>query len=116
MPDGAPETGCGFIVELLEPDRALVLHSTSHLPDRWRKEHRASLDWSWAFVLRPLDGGRRTRFTFRSRWRTAPWWLTLGGWLAVVPADFVMSRQMLRGVKGRVERRAAAVTPISRGC
>jgi hypothetical protein len=114
VPDGAPETGCGFIVELLEPDRVLVLHSTSHLPDQWRADHRASLDWSWAFVLRPIDGGRRTRFSFRSRWRTAPWWLTMGGWLGVVPADFVMSRQMLLGVKGRVERQNATAAPLSR--
>jgi hypothetical protein len=101
--DGAPETGCGMIVERLEPNAALVLHSTSHLPASWRRRHTAALDWSWAFVLEPLDGGRRTRFIFRSRWTTAPWWLTLGGWLAVVPADFVMSRDMLRGVKARAE-------------
>ncbi len=101
IPDGPPETECGMIVEQLEPERALVLHSNSHLPLSWRE--RAELDWSWAFVLHPLDDGRRTRFHFRSRWTTAPWWFTLGGWLVVVPADFVMSRAMLRGVKERAE-------------
>ena len=101
IPDGPPETECGMIVEQLESERALVLRSTSHLPLSWRK--RAELDWSWAFVLHPLDDGRRTRFHFRSRWTTAPWWFTLGGWLVVVPADFVMSRAMLRGVKERAE-------------
>jgi hypothetical protein len=104
VPDGAPETECGFVVERMEARRALVLRSTSHLPARWRREHRASLDWSWDFALEPTGDGRRTRFTFRSRWRTGPWWLTLAGWLAIVPADFVMSRQMLRGLKERVER------------
>ena len=112
VPDGPPETECGFIVEHLEANRALVLHSTSHLPRSWRS--RATLDWSWTFVLMPLDG-RRTRFLFRSRWITAPWWLSLAGWLAVVPADFVMARAMLRGVKARAERGAAgsrqAATP-----
>jgi hypothetical protein len=103
IPDGPPETECGLIVEQFEPDRSLVLHSTSHLPASWRRRHKAALDWSWAFVLLPVEGGRRTRFTFRSRWTTAPWWLTLGGWLAIVPADFVMSRDMLRGVKDRAE-------------
>ena len=34
-----------------------------------------------------------------------PWWFTLTGRLAVVPADFVMSRDMLRGV--RLARRGA---------
>ena len=101
IPDGPPETECGMIVEQFEPERALVLHSTSHLPLSWRD--KAELDWSWAFVLHPLDDGRRTRFHFRSRWTTAPWWFTLGGWLVVVPADFVMSRAMLRGVKQRAE-------------
>jgi hypothetical protein len=104
VPEGPADTECGFIVERMEVGRALVLRSTSHLPARWRREHRASLDWSWAFVLQPVDDGQHTRFTFRSRWRTAPWWLTLAGWLAVVPADFVMSRQMLRGVRARVEQ------------
>jgi hypothetical protein len=103
VPDGPPETRCGLFVEAIEPERTLVLHSNSHLPMSWRRRHLAELDWSWAFVLRPLDGGRRTRFHFRSRWWTSPWWLALGGRLAVVPADYVMSREMLRGVRRRAE-------------
>lgn len=102
IPDGPPETRCGFIVEQLGPERVLVLHSTSHLPASWRD--RAQLDWSWVFVLDELDGGARTRFLFRSRWRTAPWWLTVGGRFGIVPADFVMSRDMLDGVKVRAEQ------------
>jgi hypothetical protein len=108
VPDGPPETGCGFVVEQVEPYRALVLHSTSHLPRSWRDRHGAALDWSWSFVLDPLDGGRRTRFHVRSRWRTSPWWFTLAGRLALVPADFVMSRDMLGGVKQRAEALATA--------
>lgn len=107
IPDGPPETGCGLYVVDLEPERFLVLRSNSHLPRSWRDRDVARLDWSWAFVLEPLDGGRRTRFVFRSRWRTAPWWLTLGGWLLVVPADFVMSRDMLDGVRVRAEELTA---------
>lgn len=99
IPDGPPATRCGLYVESLEPNRALVLHSTSHLPLSWRRW--ATADWSWAFALTPLDGGRRTRFHFRSRWVTSPWWLTLGARLLLVPADFVMSRDMLRGVRSR---------------
>jgi hypothetical protein len=101
IPDGAPETKCGLIVRQLEPGRVMALHSTSHLPLSWRD--KASLDWSWAFVLIPLDQGRRTRFLFRSRWVTAPWWFTLAGWLGIVPADFLMSHDMLEGVKLRAE-------------
>jgi hypothetical protein len=104
IPDGPPETECGLIVRHLEPDRALVLRSTSHLPKSWRDTGRARVDWSWSFNLTPLDGGTRTRFHFRSRWDTAPWWLTLGGRFVIVPADFIMARDMLRGVGYRAER------------
>ena len=103
IPDGPPETRCGLIVEGLQPGRALVLHSTSHLPARWRDRHRVALDWSWVFVLVPVDDGQQCRFHFRSRWSTSPWWLTVGSSMLLVPADFVMSRDMLRGVRQRAE-------------
>ena len=112
IPDGAPETKTGFIVEELVPNRALVLHSTSHLPASWRQRDRARLDWSWVFHLAPIEGGGRTRYLFRSRWTTSPWWLTAGGWLGIVPADFVMSRAHLHGVKDRAERLARSATPL----
>lgn len=107
VPDGPPETGCGFTVEDVEPNRHLVLHSTTHLPRSWRE--RARLDWTWAFVLTPSPDGRSTRYLFRSRWTTSPCWMTAGGWLGIVPADFVMSRDMLRGVKRRSEMLAVGV-------
>jgi hypothetical protein len=107
IPDGPPETNCGFTVEELEEARTLVLRSNSHLPASWRQ--RAALDWTWTFVLTPLDDGRRTRFHFRSRWACRPWWLTAASWAAVVPADFVMSRDMLRGVRRRAERGGSVV-------
>jgi hypothetical protein len=112
IPDGAPDTECGMIVEHIDHEAALVLHSTSHLPPSWRQRNIAVLDWSWAFVLVPVDGGRRTRFLFRSRWTTAPWWFTLGGWLLLVPADFVMARDMLHGVRDRAEelRRSGGIS------
>jgi len=102
IPDGPPETQCGMYVEQIEPGRLLVLRSNSHLPLSWRRFAR--LDWTWTFVLTPLDDGRRSRFHFRSRWTTSPWWLTLGGWLVIVPADFLMSHDMLRGIRRRAER------------
>lgn len=105
IPDGPPETKTGLFVEDLQPNHHLVLRSTSHLPLSWRD--RAALDWTWVFVLTPSDDSRHTRFLFRSRWATSPWWLTAGGWLGIVPADFVMSRDMLRGVKHRAEALAA---------
>lgn len=101
IPDGPPETGCGFTVAQLEPERSLVLRSNSHLPASWRR--RATLDWTWTFTLTPLEQGRRTRFHFRSRWSSQPWWLTLASRAVLVPADFIMGRDMLNGVKTRAE-------------
>ena len=106
IPDGPPETRTGFVVEQLIPNTALVLHSTSHLPPTWRVNQRADLDWSWVFNLTPIECGRRTRYLLRSRWTTSPWWLTLGGWLGIVPADFVMSRDHLHGIRARAQAHA----------
>jgi hypothetical protein len=113
IPDGPPETACGFGVEQLEPPRLLVLHSTSHLPLEWRSTGKASVDWTWVFTVVPLDSGGRARLIFRWRAATRPWWLTLGTWAVIVPADFLMSRDMLRGVKRRTERPRTNKTLIS---
>ena len=102
VPDGRPETRCGFTVALLEANRHLVLHSTEHLPPQLRDRFGAWCEWSWAFVLREAGPGR-TRFVLRSRLRLGPWWLAAGYWAVIVPADLVMSRQMLRGVRRRAE-------------
>jgi hypothetical protein len=104
IPDGPPETECGFVVEQLEPPRLLVLHSTTHLPLEWRREGRASVDWTWVFNVVPLESGGRARLIFRWRAATRPWWLTLGTWSVILPADLLMSRDMLRGVKRRAEQ------------
>lgn len=108
IPDGPPETECGLHVVELQPERALVLRSNSHLPMSWRR--RAALDWSWAFTMRTLEDGR-TRYHFRSRWITEPWWFTVGGTLGIVPADFLMSRDHLHGVKRRSEGLARDGSP-----
>jgi hypothetical protein len=105
--DGPPEAQCSFVVDALEPPRHLVLHSTEHLPPGWAEQFGACIDWTWAFALDPVDGGR-TRFVFRTRVRLRPWWVTAFYWAVIVPADFVMSRQMLRGVTARAERTTVA--------
>lgn len=101
VPDGAPETECGFVVREVEPSRLLLLESTTHLPLTWRQKGLAQLHWTWSFRLTPVDDGRATRVVFRWRARTNPWWLTAGAHLVIIPADFVMSRGMLRGLRRR---------------
>jgi hypothetical protein len=104
--DGPPEAHCAFVVRQVQPGRTLVLHSTEHLPPGWAERFGAGIDWSWAFVLEPVDGGR-TRFLFRTRARLRPWWVRAVYLVVGVPADFVMSRQMLRGVRARAEATTA---------
>ncbi len=100
IPDGPPESGCWFTIDRCEPGRVLVLHSTTHLPLAWRQRWGARLDWTWAFILEDL-GDDRSRFVFRVRGRAAPWWVTAAYQLVIVPADLVMSRQMIRGLSTR---------------
>jgi hypothetical protein len=108
--DGPPEAHCAFVVERLDPAQHLVLHSTEHLPPGWAERFRAGIDFSWAFVLEPA-GADRTRFVFRTRARLRPWRVAGLYRALVVPADFVMSRQMLRGVRARAEATTDADLP-----
>ena len=104
--DGAPDKHCAFVVTLLEPRRHLVLRSREHLPPEWSQKYGASIDWSWAFTLDELAPDK-TRFIFRSRLHLKPAWVEAFYLAVIVPADFVMSRQMLRGVKARAEATTA---------
>jgi hypothetical protein len=88
-----------FTVAALEPERALVLHSTRHVLKPMR-----SIDFSWAFVLEPAAGGA-TRLLIRARARCEPGWslLVLGPLLGL--GDFVNASVMLRGIKAPAELR-----------
>jgi hypothetical protein len=114
IPDGGPETECGFIIEALEPDQYLVLHSTSHLPPSWRQRLGATLDWTWSFHLSGIDG--RTRLVFRVRGVVSPAWVRAVYQGLIVPADFVMAGQMMRGLRQRAESVAGtARVPVGVG-
>ena len=104
IPDGPPESRCGFVVREIAPARHLVLHSTEHLPPEFAERFGAWIDWSWVFVVEEVAPGR-TRFLFRTRARLGPRWLAAGYWLLMIPADFVMARQMCRGLRARAEGR-----------
>lgn len=101
--DGPPQTSCSFVVRELAPNRHLVLHSTEHLPPGWAERFDATINFTWAFILQPV-GDDRTRFTFRSRCQLTPWTVAAFYLAAMVPADFVMARQMMRGLRARAER------------
>ena len=105
IPDGPPESGCGFVVAELMPRAHLVLHSRTHLP-RALLARGAAISWTWAFVIEGLSGGH-TRLVVRSRARLRPRWLAALAQLLLVPADAVMARQMMRGIAERAELRYA---------
>jgi hypothetical protein len=91
-----------FTVVELEPERALVLHSTRHLLPPY-----SAISFSWAFVLASAGGGA-TRLLMRARTTFEPAWprpLTrLFLWGAIGPGDYVNASVMLRGIRRRAER------------
>jgi len=103
--DGPPGTAC-YIVQEVEPNRTLVLFTTTHLPymlpKRLRGQVRGML--SDAFVLVPVDG--RTRLIRRMRLDCQPWAFRLLALPVVfLWGELITARQFLRGLKRRAEGR-----------
>ena len=76
-------------VERLDPERAMVIRSSS-------------LAWLWAFELRPTDG--HTRLISRNSFDTSK--LRAQDWLAypvIEPGSWLMERKMLLTIKQRAE-------------
>lgn len=101
IPDGPPGTA-EYVVAQVEPPHVLVLHSTTHLPPGWDVKYGARFSWTWCFRLTDLPGGR-TRVHLRVRGHGRPWWFIALYVTALVPADYVMSTAMLRGLRRRAE-------------
>jgi hypothetical protein len=101
IPDGPPGTAW-YVVDEVEAPCTLVLHSTTHVPPGWHERFGASIDWTWSIRL-TAQPGDRTRVHLRVRGRMAPAWFALLYLATIIPADYVMARGMLRGIKRRVE-------------
>ena len=84
--------GQGYPVAAIEPGRALVLD----MRNMW------GFDWVWQFGLYVVDE-KRTRLVSRSAVRPLTIWTRLFSILVVEPAAFIMTRQMLLGLKQRAE-------------
>jgi hypothetical protein len=78
--------------ERVEPGRVLATRSEDG-------------NWVWSFILDEQDG--QTRLISRNRFRL-PSLTAKMGMLPMEPASLVMERKMLRGIKQRAERLAAA--------
>lgn len=109
VPDGPPETNCSFTVRQLEPAKLLVLHSDSHLFGALAERDDVAMDWVWTWQLTQTHRGD-TRIVQRNNGRLTPGWLHMAYHATIVPADFVMARSHLRGIKRRVERRSTSAT------
>jgi hypothetical protein len=107
VPDGPPEADCWFTVERLKAERLLVLRSTRHLPVSWRRRG-LSMDWIWSWHLHEPTSGP-TRLIQRNRMRLEPAWFGRAFLATIVPADFIMARSHLRGLKARAEGAAVEV-------
>jgi hypothetical protein len=90
-----------FTVIALEPERALVLHSTRHIVKPMR-----SNEFTWAFVLQSR-GTEATRLLIRARGRMEPWVARLVLQPPISLGDFVNASVMLRGIKSRAEAHPA---------
>jgi nitroreductase len=80
------------------PAQVEVPEVVDEVPDR---DYVAS---TWQWVLRPVDDGRRTRLIVRQRCTYSPNQAVL--WHVVEPLNYVMEREMLRGVAARAEHLA----------
>ena len=109
IPDGPPAADCWFTVERLEPDRLLVLRSTRHLPASWRQRGLA-MEWIWSWHLSEPTPGH-TRLVQRNRLRLDPAWFERAFLATIVPADFIMARSHLRGLRRRAQ--ASTTQPIA---
>jgi len=102
-----PDEYMKMTIAVLEPQRAFVIRSGAPgEPQAPGSFFKGELEWSWAFVLNPVDE-HTTRLIIRCR---AAWADTLAARLArpvlLEPVHFVMEERMLRGIRDRAERAA----------
>jgi hypothetical protein len=112
VPDGPPGTAF-FTVATMEPERVLALFSSTHLlfmaPASLRNNPRVGLygEFSWVFILDEKEEGV-TRLIVRTRASYGPCLFRMLTLPLLLPADFLMARMMLRGIKWRVEQSVGA--------
>jgi hypothetical protein len=99
----------GMTVAGLDPPRSLVLRFEMDLITAApaSRRSRAVMDWTWAFILEPVDGG--CRLLVRVRADSRPPALMLAMPLLEL-VHFAMEQKMLRTIKQRVEAASAPTT------
>ncbi len=96
----------GLAVAVFEPARALVLHYRMNLLTAApaRDGDPAILDWTWAFLLHPINEAS-CRLLARVRAEYRPRWLLPLMPFLLEPVHFLMERKMLRTIARRVRHR-----------
>ena len=96
----SPDWSAFYTVHRFEPERALVLYSTTHPLPMY-----TDVRFGWSFVLEEHYG--KTRLMMRARMNHTPVWPTPLVWLffrvVMTLGDVVEAGAMLRGVKKRAE-------------
>lgn len=101
-----PTDALALEVATLEPERTLVLCNPNlhHGEGKAGNYFKAEMNVSWAFILEPV-GGYATRLLVRLHMGYQPNLPTvLAVHLMQEPAQFIMLRKMMLGIKQRVER------------
>ena len=103
----------GFLVKVVEPERALVLYTDTDLlrsqSGREDNESYPEIQASWAFYLQPEDGGTRLIERFRARTPgSGPATAVLGEIMGT--GIVLMTRKQMLSIKERVERLELAAT------
>jgi len=116
VPDGPPGSAC-FKVTALDPQEALVLFSTTHIPyltPQFLNDTPLEIsgDFSWAFILRELPGGR-TRLLLRMRGTIYPGLIRLLSSPMLILTDYLYTRQMLLGIRRRAMLRWDSAVSVS---
>ena len=113
--DGPPGS-VFFTVRLMQPNRALVLYSDTHLrflaPRSIRENPKYGIygEFSWAFVLEEKGEGN-TRLIVRTRANYGPRpYRALTMPFVLVGGEFLTTRKMLYGIKRRVEQTSRQTT------
>lgn len=106
--------GGGFLVKVVERERALVLYTDTDLlrsqAQRGEDESYPELKASWAFYLQPEDGGTRLIERFRAKTPgSGPATAVLGEIMGT--GIVLMTRKQMLSIKERVERLELAATP-----
>lgn len=108
----APDGMMPMTVMVVQPERALVL-ANGNLESGGLVQPgdymRGEIAGSWAFVIYPLDEvTTRLIIRWRSDWRPSPL-ATLVNAVVLEPAQFIMERRMLLGIRERAERTYATM-------